>query len=302
MIGNNLYNLVSYTIYDDLGRVIATVRNYDDPDQNGVLELTSERNFITRTYYDGLGRPEFVVTNFVGDITSPIPPAFNPSMPDRNLVTRYLYDEQGHQIATVSNYWDPNGGTLTEADILAGLPDRNPVTRTYYNARRQVTNQVSNFVGDITSPVPPTFVPAAPDRNLVTQYTYDLLGRQVQTTIDRGIAGSRVSQTEYDPLGRTAQTIANYQDGTPGPGNDVDVTTSLTYQALGRITMVTNPAGVARQTIADALGRIVQSVVDPGGLALTTTTTYDVARRPIMQANGEGETTQTIYNALGQAV
>ncbi|MBN1311082.1 MAG: RHS repeat protein, partial [Anaerolineae bacterium] len=66
-IGDNLYNLVSRTIYDNMGRQIATVRNYEDPDEDGKLVLSPTRNFITRTYYDELGRVSFVVENYSND-------------------------------------------------------------------------------------------------------------------------------------------------------------------------------------------------------------------------------------------
>jgi RHS repeat-associated protein/CSLREA domain-containing protein len=302
--GDSLYNLVTYQAYDEMGRQIASVRNYYDPDGDGVLDLTSEYNFITRSYYDGLGRVSYNVENFTGDISSPMVPAYDPALPDRNLVTRYYYDASNRQIAVVRNYWEPAAsadGTLTQSEIEAGLPDRDLVARTYYNNHGQIIQTVQNFVGDVSDPALPTFDPANPDRNLITAYQYDLLGRQIGTTIDRGTDGTQVSRTDYDASGRVIRQVANYADGVFDPlVTDEDTITSYTHDLLSRQVQVIDPAGRTHQTVYDALGRAVQSIADPGGLALTATTDYDVAGQALRLTNGAGEVTENSYDPLGR--
>ena len=118
------------TYYDDLGRISEVVRNitedvpdlYDDdwpaynplyPDQNVRTEyqyddagnqiasievLTESDTVITRSYYDGLGRPVTVVRNLTGQsIGTSTPPARNLNGPaDENVRTDMQYDAYGN--------------------------------------------------------------------------------------------------------------------------------------------------------------------------------------------------------------
>ncbi|MBE0411336.1 MAG: hypothetical protein IBX69_16560, partial [Anaerolineales bacterium] len=242
--GENLYNLVTYYIYDEMGRQIASVRNFNDPGGSGNLNLTEEYNFITRNYYDGLGRVIYTVNNFVGDVSNPTVPVYDPDLPDRNLVTRYYYDAHGRQIAVVRNYWEPPAtadGELTAAEIEAGLPDRNLVTRTYHNSRGLVHTTVTNFVGEIENTVPTSFDPQYPDRNLLSEFTYDILGRQIENKIERGTDGNRTNRNEYDLLGRLSRQVTNFVDGIFDPLiTDEDLITIFEYDLLNRQVITTD--------------------------------------------------------------
>ncbi|RPH75891.1 hypothetical protein EHM76_00620, partial [bacterium] len=80
-------NISSETVYDPVGNAIASID-------------TLSR--ITRTYYDELNRPKYVVQNLVGqDITIQTPPCYNPYYPDENILTEYVYDESGNTIAVI---------------------------------------------------------------------------------------------------------------------------------------------------------------------------------------------------------
>lgn len=307
----NLYNLVTYHVYDNMDRQIATVENFYDPNGDGVLELTSEYNFITRTYYDALGRVEYEVANFSGIISTPTPPAYNPASPDRNLVTHYLYDAQGRQAATVRNEWGAAlaDRVLTVAEFQAGYPDRNLVTRTYFNSGGQVTDVVTNFVSDTLNIVTTSDLPAYdalnPDRNLSTHYTYDVLGRQETVTQARGGEGTRVSRVSYDELSRAGQAIQNYENGVFDPNYpDADVITAYGYDLLSRQRTVTDPLVNVTQFTYDALGRQTQEVVDSGTgrLNLTTSTIYDAAGRAIQETDGSGVRVDAAYDAEGQVI
>jgi YD repeat-containing protein len=73
----------------------------------------------------------------------------------------------------------------------------------------------------------PATVPAASDTVLVTATAYNAAGWAQSVTDPRGI----VTQTTYDNLGRTTKTIEDYTNGTPT--NSSDKTTEYTYDGMG---------------------------------------------------------------------
>ncbi|MBN2393342.1 MAG: hypothetical protein JXR84_21605, partial [Anaerolineae bacterium] len=310
-----LYNLPTRAYYDEMGRVYATVDNYERA-PGGDLILTTERNFITRTYYDGLGRVTATVANYnveVFDLDDQTLPDYNPGLPDYNLITRILYDNRGYPVATIYNP-EAAGDLPTQAEVAGSASDVNLVTVTHYNAIGQPDWTAANYVGEIDELLdipadagPPAFVP--PAWNLVSKAAYDELGRQVEATITRD-AGSepRVARTTLDDLGRTTQTVLNYQPGAPA-APDINVTTGMAYGNLGRIVTVTGPTGQSQRTKTDALGRVTDSIIDPADLALTTTTEYDAAGRPVRTVTENEEddlpadrVTTARYDALGQTI
>jgi YD repeat-containing protein len=58
--------------------------------------------------------------------------------------------------------------------------------------------------------------PAFPDKNRVTTYAYDEMGRRVKTTVNDGAAFKQTSLTFYDALNRVTRTIANYVNQSGG--------------------------------------------------------------------------------------
>ena len=77
---------------------------------------------------------------------------------------------------------------------------------------------------------------------IISDYTYDALGRQVSEIDGRG----NVTETCYDEKGRVVQTL-------DGAGN----VTTYTYDALGRQTSVTDPNGMTVTTAYDAEGHVI---------------------------------------------
>ena len=77
---------------------------------------------------------------------------------------------------------------------------------------------------------------------IISDYTYDALGRQVSEIDGRG----NVTEICYDEKGRVVQTL-------DGAGN----ATTYTYDALGRRTSVTDPNGMTVTTAYDAEGHVI---------------------------------------------
>jgi hypothetical protein len=80
-----------------------------------------------------------------------------------------------------------------------------------------------------------------PDRDIVTRYGYDTLGRLTTTTVGDGTAFERTDRTEYRADNTIARTIQNEDDGVFDPAAlAVDVTTTYGYDPLGRTIAITN--------------------------------------------------------------
>jgi len=274
-------NIRTDTVYDANGNVIAT----EDP-----------KGIITRTYYDALNRPMTVVQNLIGQaISNSTPPAAGSS--DTNIRTDTYYDQAGNGIATV----DPRGAVtrtyydsanrpyatvqnLVGQDIYittpplrgSGGPDENirtdiaydsfgrrdftadplgRVTKYEYNDAGQLSRVIGNFVNG-----------GAPQndqnqRNIVTAYEYDALGRQVKVTDTSG----RVTKSDYDDLSRILTTTQNYLQGQPQNYKDAladqyNLITMFTYDVRGSQIAVTDTKGIVTRTYYDLLGRSVTVV------------------------------------------
>ncbi len=318
-----IYNLVTYFAYDEMGRRILTVENYEEGPRNAngsiTLPITQDRNHVTRIYYDDLGRTQWVIREFVGDTTrDDIPNVLNDLLiiPDHNLITRYYYNTSNQIFAVVENYReqfgpaeDPQSVTqrdqnLSEAEINLGLASGyNFVTRYYYNSQGLVRQTVDNFIGHIVAGTHDPFTSSRPDVNLVTDMAYDALGRPTQVTLDRADANDPTAQiinTQiFDNLGRVTQTIFD-----PGP---FEHNTWYDYVNMGFevTTEAEQRDGELLETLTtyDVPGN-PQHILDPGGLALTEVTKYDLFGRPtqgaITHEDGRKEIVTTAYDPLGQ--
>jgi RHS repeat-associated protein len=207
-----------------------------------------------------------------------------------NQVTSYQYNDPFWRL-TQTNY--PDGGQTT-------------IT---YNDTASPSNTVTSQKLDSTN------------RSLTTQTNFDGLGRPIQNMITSDVNGTDRTVTTYDVLGRVS-SIYNPTRCNPPTTNCGEPTwgyTSYQYDALSRVTQVTEPdgsiattsytgnaatstdeAGHPRKTAADALGRLT-TVWEPDGsnnLTVQTTYTYDAANnlRSVVQ-NGSRQRT-FVYDAL----
>ena len=139
------------------------------------------------------------------------------------------------------------------------------------------------------------------DNVIVSKVLYDKLGRTTETRQYEGGGNYIATQTQYDALGRaykTSNPFRPWQSETP-------VWTTQVFDALGRVTSLTTPdnavvntsyssnrvtvtdqAGKARQSVSDALGRVIEVYEDPSGVNYQTTYTYDVVDNLIKITQG----------------
>ncbi len=131
---------------------------------------------------------------------------------------------------------------------------------------------------------------------VVTEHTYDRLGRLTERVLDPGGIGQRTSydynwlgdiEREFDTSGRG---VSRTFDGrglvdleTPlalGQVPGTNLTVTFDYDANGRLEFTNSPAGAVLQTVYDDFGRVTQQIRRPGpdgGVNIATLTEYDAA-------------------------
>lgn len=237
-------NVRTEYVYDPVGSVIAAIDN---------------TNVITRTYYDANNRPEFVVQNLVGQaISIATPPVYNPAFPDGNVLTQTVYDPSGNAIAMV--------------DTLG------VITRTYFDVLNRPFAVVQNLVGQpISTETPPSFNPAFPDRNIRTDYVYDVAGNQIAVTDTNGV----ITRSYYDAVNRSEYIVQNLVGqaisvGTPPTYNpafpDRNVRTQTVYDDAGNAIATIDTHGVITRTYLDGLNRIRYTVQNLTGQPISDPT------------------------------
>ncbi len=192
---------------------------------------------------------------------------------------------------------------------------------------------------------PPAFAPAYPNINVATtygydavgettvvttavgvptSYSYDALGRTTATTdtLGRPIGtgqygdGARWSITpdgrytvqQVDGLGRTIRTTQNYSPTAPLSAMDANLITATVYDAGGRVTQVTDPAGRVTQyryDLRDHLTGVTRNARPACAAAatdcnVTTTYSYDRAGRRVAATDARGDTRRYQYDAADE--
>ncbi|MCA2220564.1 RHS repeat domain-containing protein [Nonomuraea aurantiaca] len=246
------------------------------------------------------------------------------------VLENHTYDAAGNQIKLVT------GG------------DKSITTEYVYDAASRLTSQTFDpsslarktaFVYDANGNVlKSTRTGAGSTRAEVTEYAYNKVNQPNKTTVENGDQ-DLVSTTTYDERGLAVASIDPRGNATDA--NAADFTTTMRYDALGRLIEASGPkvkvekAGTssdahptahfgydafgAKTHETDAEGRTVTSVFDkagrltsqsapsytpPGGTAITPTTahTYDLAGQLITTTDPRGYVTTFEYDKLGRQV
>jgi len=262
-------NVRTETVYDEVGNPIATV------DTLGM---------ITRTYYDGNNRAVTVVQNLVGQGISTSTPPNRGTVPDQNLRTDTVFDENGNAIATI----DPLG----------------IITRTYYDEANRPEFVVQNLSGQgIEVETPPSYNPSDPDQNVRTQNVYDDASNQIASIGTNGA----ITRTYYDDANRPTYVVRNLTGQgigveTPPSYNpafpDENVRTQRVYDEGGLAIATIDNAGVITRTYYDGLGRVRYVVRNLTGQAI------DVGTPPAYNPTNPDQNvrTETIHDADGDSI
>jgi RHS repeat-associated protein len=303
-------DIVTETIYDGQGRVAETI----DPLGNR-----------TRYQYDALGRRIKTIVNLVTG-------TFNANRPDLDLTSTTTYDVAGRVIATTdvrgiqtTFTYDRAGRQVTRTEAAGTSLAR--TNYTCYDKAGRVLRTLQNWIVDPTQAPPnardpqgnwlfnPVSHGAANDQNLITTFTLDKLGRQIQVSDPLGnltqIAYDRDGQVEsrtdalisvtkyrYDRLRRRTLVVQAYNASTftdPASWYWDDAVGQKKWKD-GKGTAITFGAANDRNLIVqvdyDKAGKLT-ALRDPRGNR--TTTVYDLLDRRTALTNPLGQTWTTAY-------
>lgn len=310
--------------YDKEGRLITAsaggrilVRNgYDG--KGRLTETEDGMGRIRKTAYDGKGLPELLtlpdgsriklqrdergnvvsVTDPYGGVTSYAYDQLNrviSSTDAEGNITSYRYDE-GSRLTGVTN---PEGSIRTYAYNESGKPvrmedyDGNALTIAYdvMGKPEKLTDKEGREIrrtyderGNLTEEFSPS--------GAVTGFTYDRNNRLSRAEVRKEKSGDTVAAVDYvyDPVGNLLGMQA-------GDGKETLSAISYAYDALNRVTEITNPAGGKTHYTYDESGH-VSSITDPAGNRRTFA--YNGAGELTEETDTRGNTTRYEYNALGQ--
>ncbi len=231
-------------------------------------------NNVTRTVYDGAGRPTQVIQPSVA-IVDPAGRNTSPATP-----------------TTITTY-DPNGNAI---QIENANHTRTQVT---YDDRNRVTQTIVDLNGNGT--FDPTLGVAATD--IVSLTRYNLEDKPVKVTDGRGYE----TDTTYDRAYRVTQvqqpSVADAENG----GAMTRPAILTTYDPNGNVIQMTDPRGVITQSTYDTLNRAITSTQAVGtAVAVTTETRYDrngnVTALILYNSaeSGGAQLTSYVYDALNR--
>jgi len=236
-------------VYDILGRQIQTIVNYVDGSNQG----EPDEDLITTTFYDLVGRairvvdPAGIETRYEYDgarrrvkvIANYIDGIHDPTLPDEDLISSMTHNKSGQMVSTTDVRKTKTTFTYDRAMrqlTLTQAADSGLAGTTYtcFDKAGRVLRRITNYIPlydlneQLISPDAKTgsdwdFSPSDhgqyDDRNLITEYSYDLAGRQVSMT---------------DPVGNTT-TTTYYKDGSVESMIDpMSVVTKFRYDTLRR--------------------------------------------------------------------
>jgi len=106
----------------------------------------------------------------------------------------------------------------------------------------------------------------AKDVNIPTETAYDKNGKVVASVVAPGTLGTAespmVTRTAYDALGRTVSVTINEVVGGGTSAPDVNLSTTTTYDALGREATSIDPTGTETRYAYDRLGRLTSTTLN----------------------------------------
>lgn len=291
-------------VYDDQGRVVHQTsddhQGFDFEYGDSTTTITDPHGLVSvETYSDNLliSTTVGVGTDFEGTTVYAYDDANNlESITDAMGATvRYAYDSDGHKVLAedaLGNalYWHYDVyGNLIEERNQAGVV----VAERWYDDRRNLVREEFADGRVVTYDVDP--------RGLVTrvdgpgaaseQYSYDAAGNRVGVVRSDGSS----STLTYDALGRP--TMVTELADRDGDGVRDPAVTTLEYDNKSRLISTVDPVGASTINSYDALGRLVATQDE---LGYTAQSVYDEFGRVISNTDRRGGATTYTYSPAGR--
>ncbi|MEI6892350.1 MAG: hypothetical protein V5783_09280 [Pontiella sp.] len=270
-----LQRVMEYDYYDTMGKegLLSSLT----VTQNDSLKQSSSFEYADTTW------PAFMTKRIENDVPG------DPSFVDREisytphdfgLVESKVIDPEGLAITTSYGY-DSNNNQVVVID-----PNLNATWFEYDALNRLVA--VTN--SDLT----------------VRSYGYDLRGNKT-SEIDEN---EHTVFWEYDRMNRVINTVVDLNEN--GRIDGEDLSTKMTYNAMGSVASVTDPNGMVTTNVYDHLQRLTTSIIDPGGLNYSTSYEYGTnsgsllfepyGYKPTRIVDARGYETLITYDKLYRAV
>lgn len=266
--------------YDDIGRLITTIRN--------AIQESYNNNYSGSNADPRLANYASVNTdvNAGNDIS------------DRDLVSENVYDASGNLVQTIEYLPQNTEKSITESGKISTFyvyDALNRLIRTIKSAKPDA--RVDLNPGDAGYDVTwdPRIVEGgyvidqAPDRDLIEDIEYDAMGRVIRT---RRLLDKRPNELwettlfGYDSLGREIKVVRNASDpaynvlADPTLGSyvastvaDQDILTTTEYDVEGRVKNTTDPVGIKTWYTYDGYDRLLKTIVNPSVANPTVTYT-----------------------------
>ena len=301
-------------VYDSKGRTLEE-KTIDPADGETVQQRT------TRSYYtSGNGNGLLQTITQVDELDA-----------GNNSSTTYTYDSFGRTVQT-------------QKSSLFGSCQ---ISYVVYDAVGNVVASICNYENSGSAPTTAEEAEALynesePDKNHVTTYEYDTLGRRVQTTVNAGSSFEQTALTVYDALNRVVRTITNYVPDAPVPNpytaaqsaffhgmdNTENLVTDTAYNARGLVRRQIDVLGNVTLYGYDDADRLIKTIrnasqvdynndyvgtsPDPSlsnytintapDWDIVTTSEYDRVGNLVKAVDTVGNTTFTTYDALNRPV
>ena len=320
--------------YDESGYVNSTCVTgaAQHNDLNYGCSFTTRGNPTTVTTYTNAAAPSGSVTHHsyydnLGNLVRADLDCCQSKTWEYSATTNYSFPDSatrgsspGTQLTTSATYNQYTGLVATSTD------ENSQVTHYTYDNLKRLTNlqrpdsaNLTWAYTDATPPAPSSVTAGVPIQGSNVQNTIttvDGLGRPVTQQISDGTTTYSIVATQYDPLGRP------YMGSNPYTSS-AQYWTTAQFDVLGRSTKrilsdnsqttfsyatntatVTDPAGKARKSVVDGLGRMT-SVYEPdpsNGNSLTLQTSYAYNILDLLTGVTQGSQTRAyVYDDLGRA-
>jgi RHS repeat-associated protein len=270
---------ITLAAYDDLGRVLNTTQNYFEGQQQNHKDASGNRyNIITKYVYDSRGNQIAVKTK--ADINKP------------EVVTRTYYDALSRPVTVVRNLFVNGTPTdiYTAIDALPSynpaFPDRNIRTTTAFLGNSSV-DYVLDELGEKTDysyDALGQLTSVVDSLQNPTNYAYDANGNRTLMTTFKTAELPTSTKYGYDNLNRLIEVIENFKSGV-SPDYQTNVKTTYTYDAGGN-----------QLSIRDGNSNL------PGEADYRTFLIYDVLGRLKTEVDALGNEREYGYDKVGNRV